>query len=164
MAKGKMAAPTLQSWEEVDRCLREIGECEIAVSTIQADMNIAINDVKERAVNLSDPLNDKIKRLTALVKEYAEHTKADMNGKSKLLNFGKVGFRQSSSVIVTPKMVDLVINNLKQFGMQDCISTKETINKEILEKYSDTDIAKVGASRKIKDNFFLETDKEKIRR
>ena len=162
MAK-KSAKPVLRSLEEADNCLREIAECQIAINTIEADMNISINNIKERAVKLSDPMKANIDMLTQQIKDYAEYTRADMTGKTVQLNFGKYGFRQSSSVSFPAKKTDMVLNNLKQFGMNDCINIKETINKEALERYKDEDIAKVGASRKIKDSFYLEADKTKIR-
>ena len=163
MKKGKNI-PVLQSWDEVDNCLREICECEIAISTITAEMNIAINDAKEKAKNLSDPLKKRADQLAVLIEAYVENARADMDGKTKVLNFGKVGFRQSSSISVPLRKQESIIKNLKEFGMVNCILTKETVNKEALEKYPDDDIAKVGASRKVEDRFFLEADREKIRR
>lgn len=161
--KSKNAEPALQSWDDVDRCLREIGECEIAMGEVEAEMNIAINDIKEKATRLAKPMQANIAKLEAMVKEFAEDAKADMDAKSKQLNFGRVGFRQSSSVSVPNKKIEAILKSLKKFGMDDCIIVKETVNKEILERYPDKDIAKVGAVRKAEDKFWLEADKEKIR-
>ncbi len=166
MARNKNMEPSLQSWDDVDKCLREIGECEIAITEIEADMNIAINEAKERADKLSKPMKESIDRLEALVKGFAEETKADMDGKSKQLTFGRVGFRLKSyvSVPTAKEKLEAVLKNLRKFNMDDCIVVKESVNKEVLEKYSDRDIAKVGASRKVEDKFWMETDREKIRR
>ena len=153
----------LGTWDDVDRCLRDIGECEIAINEVEAMMNITINGAKERAAKLAKPMQTRIKTLTVLVKAFVEDSKSDMGSKSKQLNFGRVGFRQSSSVTVPSKKMEAVLRNLKKFGMEDCISTKEILNKEALEKYSDSDIAKIGASRKVEDKFWLETDKERIK-
>jgi len=162
-AKLNATAFKLQSWEDVDKALREIAEAEIVLGDIEGQMNQRVNAAKEEAVNLAIPFQDRIKALTALVKSYAESQKAELDGKSRKLNFGSVGFRLSSSVSIAAKKVDIVLNNLKKFKMSDCITTKETINKEVLEKYSDKDIAKIGASRKRVDKFWLETDKEKVK-
>lgn len=163
MSAKKQTAFALKSWDDVDTALREIAEGEIILNDIEGQMNIAIAAAKEKAKKLANPTQARIKALTALVKAFVEAEKADLDGKSKQLNFGRVGFRQSSSVTVPPAKVDAILNNLKKFNMDDCISTKETVNKEALEKYSDETIAKVGASRKIEDKFWLETDKEKVR-
>jgi len=162
MAK-KEATPALQSWDEVDRALQEIGECQISISSIEAEMNISINDAKEKAAELAKPMSKRVAVLKAMVQEFAEGAKADIDGKTKVLNFGKVGFRKSSSVTVSTKKLDAILKNLKKFSMEDCISVKETVNKEVLEKYPDKDIAKIGATRKVEDKFFLETDLEKLR-
>ena len=153
----------IQNWDDVDKALLEIAESEITLTGIEAQMNIEINAAKEKATSLASPLQVKIKALETLVKSFVTSNKNDIDGKTKILNFGKVGFRQSSRVSVPIKIIDQIIQNLKNHGMQDCITTKETINKEVLEKYSDKDIAKVGASKKYEDKFFMETDKKKVR-
>ena len=152
----------LKNWDDVDRCLREICESELAIGEIEAQMNISINEAKEKASELAKPMQDKIKSLTALVQTFAEEEKSEMEGKTKQLNFGRVSFRQSSSITVPTKKLDLILRNLKKFGMDDCIAVKESVDKEALEKYSDLDIARVGASRTVSDKFKLETDKEKL--
>jgi len=157
-------SPTLQSWDDVDRALQEIGKYEIAINAIQIEMNISINDAKEKAANLVEPMNKQMTLLKAMIQEFTEGARADIEGKTKFLNFGKVGFRQSSSITVSAKKLDVILKNLKKFGMEDCIAVKETVNKEALKRYSDIDIAKVGVSRKVEDKFFLETDLEKLRR
>jgi len=156
--------PALHSWDDVDRALREMGECEIAVSTIQADMNIAITAAKEKATNLAAPMTKRVNALKALIQDFAEGAKGSLEGKSKALTFGKVGFRQSSRVSLPTMKIATIIANLKKFGMGDCIVTKESVSKEALEKYPDKDIVRVGASRKVEDKFFLEPDLEKLRR
>ncbi|MCL2188468.1 MAG: host-nuclease inhibitor Gam family protein [Defluviitaleaceae bacterium] len=161
MAKVKL--PSLQNWDEVDDCLREICEVGIAISTITADMNIAINDAKEVAKGLSDPLEKRKEQLAATVKSFVEAERANMEGKTKTLNFGKVGFRQSSSVSVPTSKLNSILKNLRDFGMVDCIAVKETVNKEVLEKYTDDEIASVGATRKVEDKYFMEIDVTKIK-
>lgn len=161
--KSKKAEPTLATWDDVDRCLREIGECEIAMGEIEAEMNIAINEAKEKAAKMGKPIQTNLVKLEAMVREFVEEQKAEMDAKSKQLNFGRVGFRQSTSVSIPTKKLDSIIKNLKKFGMEDCIITKETVNKEVLVRYPEKDIAKVGAARKVEDKFWLEADREKIR-
>lgn len=161
--KAKETLKELQSWDEVDRVLQETLESEIAITEIEAMMNLTINEAKEKATLLSKPLKEKIKNNTTLIKSYTEAYRSELDGKSKRLNFGKVGFRQSSSVTVPKAKLDSVLKMLKALDMFDCINTKETINIEVLEKYPEEEILKTGATKTTKDNFYLETDKEKIR-
>jgi phage host-nuclease inhibitor protein Gam len=161
MAKNSDFA--LNSWDDVDRCLREIAECEITLGGIEAQMNMTINEAKEEAARLAKPMQTRVTTLTALVKAFVEDNRANIEGKTKALNFGRVGFRQRSRVSIPTKKISAIMKNLRNHGMDDCISVKETINKEVLEKYPDEDIAKVGASRKVEDRFWMETDKTKVK-
>ena len=158
-----MKGMELKNWDDVDMALRLKGECELGIDTIEADMNMRINDIKQESEKLAKPLKEKIKLLEGQIKEYAEENKTDIEGRTKNLTFGKVGFRLSSSVAVPTKKLSKIIDNLRKFGMENCIKITETVNKEILETYSDKDIAKVGAARKVEDKFWCEADKEKIR-
>ena len=51
----------LNSWDDVNKSLKIIGECEIAISTIEAEMNLKINDAKTEADKLIKPLKEQIK-------------------------------------------------------------------------------------------------------
>ena len=165
MAKRKNAAPVreLASWDEVDRALREICECEIGIEKLESDMNMKINDAKAEAEKLGKPLKTAIGILTEQIQSFVEGSRAEMEGKSKFLNFGTVGFRQSTSISYSTKKTEKIIEALKQFGMLNCITVKETINKEALKLYPERDIVKVGAAKKVEDRFYCETDHEKLK-
>lgn len=153
----------LKSWDEVNKSLKTIGECEIAISTIEAEMNLKINDAKTEADKLIKPLKEQIKTAKEQVEGFTEEHKADIEGKTKQLTFGRCGFRQSTTVSVPTKKIEKIIANLKKFGMENCIKISETVNKDVLSTYSDKDIAKVGATKKVEDKFWCEADLEKIR-
>lgn len=164
MARSKKTStPTLKSWDEVNEGLRKYRICEIELALIDAEMNIATTAIKEQAENQAASYKAEMEGIKATIEEFVDFNLADLDGKSKKFTFGKIGFRQSSKITWPTKKTDAVLHNLKQLGMDDCIKRpKETIDREILAKYSDDTIAKAGASRKIKDNFFLETDKEQL--
>lgn len=151
----------LKTWEEVDLTLKEIAEYEMKIEKIQADMNQNIHDVKLDAEMKAKPLQDKIEMLGLYVKDFVEENKAELNGKTKTLNFGKTGFRLSTKLVI--RKAESILENLKRFKMQDCINTKETINKDVLKKYSEEDIIKVGASLKKEDVFWYETEREELK-
>lgn len=162
MAKEKNTLKIL-SWEDVNRYLKLKGECEISIDTIEAEMNLKINDAKSEADKLAKPLKDKVKEIEEELASFTEEHKAEIEGRTKELTFGRVGFRIVNSVTVPSKKLDKIIENLKKFGMEKCIDIKETVNKNILATYSDKDIAKVGASKKVADKFWCEADREKVR-
>ncbi|SKC68510.1 host-nuclease inhibitor Gam family protein [Maledivibacter halophilus] len=153
--------PVLKSWDDVNLNLKEIAECEIEIEKIQGEMNRRISDVKLEAEMDAKPYKESIKTLEKQVKNFVESNRADLKGKTKFLNFGKTGFRKSTKIVL--RKVDNIIRNLKSFGMVDCIKIKESVNKDVLKKYTDADIAKIGASKKVEDVFWYEVDKEKLK-
>ncbi len=85
--------------------------------------------------------------------------------KSKALYFGVIGYRKSSKIILPragAKLAEIIIR-LRARGMHDCIVTKpESIDKDALKKYSEQEIADVGARLDTKDAFWYEVDKTKV--
>lgn len=162
MAKEKSNI-MISTWDDVNRYLKLKGECELSVDSIEGEMNLKINDAKLQAEKLAKPLKEKIKEIDSAISGFTEEKKAEIEGRTKVLTFGKVGFRLSSSISVPSKKLGKIIENLKKFGMENCINITETVNKDVLATYSDKDIVKVGASKKVEDKFWCEADKEKIR-
>lgn len=153
----------LQSWTDADRSMKKLAECALALDTIEAEMNMKINDAKEEAKKLAAPLQIVIAEQERLLQDFTEGHRAELDGKSKQLTFGQVGFRQTTSVSVPSKKLEKVLENLKKFGMENCIKVTESVNKNVLATYAAKDIAKVWASVKTTDKFFCEPDKEKVR-
>jgi len=138
--------PVLKSWDEVDLHFKEIGECEMAIERIEAEMNEKIQDIKLEAEIAAKPLKERIEKLGREVKEFVELNRGEIKGKTKVLNFGRTGFRQSTKIIV--RSVQAVINALKARRMDDCIIVKESVNKDRLREYPDEVIAAVGAAKR----------------
>jgi phage host-nuclease inhibitor protein Gam len=154
-------APTLKNWDDVNLNMKEIGECQMEIDKIEAEMNAKISDIKLEAEMEAKHYKESIKKLELQIKDFVEMSKAELDGKSKVLNFGKTGFRKSTKIVT--RGVNKIIKNLKAFNMKDCIKIKESINKDVLKKYSDEDIAKVGAMKKVEDVFWYEVDREKLK-
>lgn len=150
----------LKNWDDVDITLKEIAECELEIEKITTEMNEKIHDIKLEADMKAKPYQERIERLGLYVKAFVEDNKAELDGKTKQLNFGKTGFRLSTKLVL--RKVDKIIENLKKFKMEDCIKVKESVNKEVLKKYPESDIIKVGGTLKKEDVFWYETEREKL--
>mgnify|MGYP005841315775 CR=1 FL=1 len=161
MARVRIEEAKLKSWEDVDLNLKEIAECEMAIEEVETDMNKKISDLKLDAAVKAKPYQDRIKKLELEIKEFTEQNKSDIKGKTKFMDFGKVGFRQSTKVVL--KNILSTIANLKARNMTDCINVTEAVNKERLREYPDEVIVAVGATKKTEDVFWYETDKEKLK-
>ena len=157
--RKRMEDPVLRDWNEVDSALKAIAEAENQIAILESSMNIQINALKEGFAEKAEPYKEAIKKYEVMIKEYVSENKGDLSGKSKELNFGKVGFRFSTKVSL-PKKLDKLIQTLRKHGMEDCITVKETVNKDVLKTYDEKDIIKVGATLKKEDTFWYETKKE----
>ncbi|MEF2968335.1 host-nuclease inhibitor Gam family protein [Paenibacillus sp. M1] len=159
-------APALKSWDDVDLTLKEIGECQLAVERIEAEMNAKISDIKLSAEMEAKPHKERIKLLELQMKEFIDENRDDLgNRKTKEINFGRAGYRKSTKIGLPRAAAKLaeVIRRIKEFGMTDCIvQPPEKIDKDNLKKYPESDILKVGATLTIDDIFWYEVDREKL--
>lgn len=105
MARKRMEDPSLKSWDEVNAALKLIRDNEIELELIEADMGKKIADIKEQAAEQAVPYRDDIKKLELQVKEFVTLNKAELKGKSREMDFGKVGFRMSTKLML-PKQVE----------------------------------------------------------
>lgn len=156
----------LKTWEDVDNALKEIAENELDIIDLEGEMNKQIQGIKQIAALEVKPYHDRIDALGKEIKLFVEDHRAELDGKTKFMNFGKTGYRFSTSVSL-PKAKDKlasIIKMLKSKKMNDCIIVTETVNKDVLRKYPEDEIVKIGASLKKVDTFWYETDKEKLQR
>lgn len=158
--------PALKNWEDVDMNFKEMGEYQLQLEQIEADMNQKISDLKLEAEMQAKPLKDSIKVLERQIKDYAEANRDELGSKkTKFVNFGKLGFRKSTKIKLpraANKLLE-VIKRLRSYGMTDCvIQPPEKIDKDALKKYPEADILKVGATLDVDDTFWYEVDREKL--
>ena len=166
MARKRVDTDVLISWNDVSGALATIGGIDRDVQKIEIEMQQKIDAAKAAAAEASQPLLEQKARIEAQVAAFADAHRDDLGDrKSKTLYFGKVGYRKSSKVILpraAAKRAEVVIR-LRARGMHDCIIVKpEAIDKDVLKKYPEKEIADVGARLDVKDAFWYEIDKEHL--
>lgn len=161
MARKRVTEPQLRSWEEVDECLKAMGDAEDQISVIEAQMNAAIAEAKKEASEKAAEYKELIKQNEGKIKEFTTVNKEELKGKSRQLTFGAVGFRQSTKLLL-PQDTGEVIVRLRENGMVDCINVKETINKDTVKNYPEEEILKIGGYLQRTDTFWYETDKDHL--
>ncbi len=62
--------PKLSSWEDVDLCMKEICECEMAIEKQEAELTQKIQDLKLEAEDNAKPFQKRLAELAADIKEY----------------------------------------------------------------------------------------------
>jgi phage host-nuclease inhibitor protein Gam len=160
MARYKPSPKKLESLEDVDDTLREIGLLEREIESLDAEAQKRIGDIKREAAEQGEPHRKRIAELSAKVGAFAEYNKGELfkDRKSIELSFGVFGFRKTTSIHVKKTTIDL----LRRIGMTDCIRVKEEADKERLSDLDDEVLSSVDAIRKSSDTFFCEPNREEI--
>lgn len=156
----------LSSWDDVDLCLAELAEKQRAIELIEAAMQQDIDNLKLSAEIKADPEKKRIEHLEKQIMLFSDAHTEDLDGKkTKVLTFGKLGYRKSTKVKLPKAAAKIaeIIKELRKKGMTDCIvSPPEKIDKEKMKKYSATDITDTGAGLEVKDVFWYEPDRTKL--
>lgn len=78
MARRKVtAAPVLSDWAAVDQALRDIRECQHALTELAVDRDRRLDSIKNEYAKTALPLQNRIKRLESDVKDYRAPFTAD---------------------------------------------------------------------------------------
>lgn len=167
MARMKVTPPQpFASWEETDEALRQIGEAQRAIEAEEHKMQAAIDLAKEQAAAASLPYLELIRSLEPRLNAFCDVNRDAMGArKSKELNYGILGYRKSTKVVLPrgAAKVAKIINKLRGRGMTDCIITPAArIDKDALKKYPPNDIIDIGASLDVTDSFWYEVKREEI--
>lgn len=161
MARRKVtAAPVLADWAAVDGALRDIRECEHALTELGVDRDRRIDNIKEEYSKMALPLQNRIKKLEDDVKAYADAHRAELTGKSRTLNFGTVGYRISSRLILPASKAAEAIAALKALGRKEFIKTTETLDRAALSRQPVELLNQIGAYIQQRDEFYYDVSGE----
>ena len=160
--KPEIKTKKIESVADANDVMKEIGLLEIELAEIENETKEKIIRIKDEGQLKATPLQQKIEELSSSIGIYAEYNKNELfnDKKSIELTFGTFGFRKSTSISVKKTTLEL----LKDLKMFKHIRIKEEPNKDTLSDLSDEELMKVDASRKVVDDFFVETNKESIKK
>ena len=161
MARKKVVTePALKSWQAVDDALRDIRECQHALTELAVEQARRIDAVKEECKNNALPLNNRVKRLEADIKDFVDAHRSELTGKSRTLTFGTVGYRLSSNLKLNLSDAD-TIAMLEAMGRTEFIQVTKKLDKVALKKQSSEFLDKIDAWVKTTDGFSYDvTDPE----
>ena len=161
MARKRLSATTLESWSDVDACLKAIGEVDRELGLIEAAQQEQIDALKSATKAAAEPLQAKKAGLELAIQQYAEANRAEfIKAKTRELTFGTVGFRLSTRVVI--KNLGNTLQALKDFGLTGCIRIKEECDKEAMKNLPLEQLHAVGAALKQEDAFGYEIKRELI--
>ena len=160
MGRYKPTPEKLESLEDADNALRNIGLLERELEAIDADAQKQIGEIKAAAAKKGEPLRARISETSGKLKVYADYHRAELfkDRKSIELTFGIFGYRKSTSISVRKTTVDL----LEKLGLGRYIRIDKNPDKEAMKEMDDEALAQVDSVRKVKDDFFCEPNREEV--
>lgn len=161
MARKRIEGTQLQSWDDVDATLAEIGRADRELKLIEGAANEKIEEVRAAMKVSAQPVLDRKAALELAVKEYCDANRTEFaKVKTKTLTFGEVGYRLSTKIMI--KRVAETLQALKDLAFTTCIRTKEEPDKEIMKTLTDEQLAEVGAARKVENVFGYTINQERL--
>ena len=161
MARRKVTeAPALTDWAAVDSALRDIRECQHALTELSVDRDRRIDAVKDEYSKMALPLQNRIKKLEGEVKVYVDAHRAEMTGKSRTLNFGTVGYRISSKLVLPATKAAEAIAALKALGHKEFVKTTEALDRAALSRQPAEFLEQIGAYIRQSDEFYYDVSGE----
>jgi phage host-nuclease inhibitor protein Gam len=152
---------SIKSLEEADKILQEMCEIEAAIEAVDNQANEEIAAIKKAASEEGKPLRDRYKSCVKAMEAYATYFRGEIFKDKKSLDrtFGSFGFRKAPDSISTTKETAEL---LEKHGLKQYIRVKIEPDKEAMLQLDDDTLQKVGAARKVKEDFFVETKRELV--
>ncbi|MBQ7619008.1 MAG: host-nuclease inhibitor Gam family protein [Treponema sp.] len=156
----KPSMAKLESLDDVNLALRDIGLAEKELEAIDNEANKRIAEIKTETAKEGEKLRSRIQDLSAKIAAFAEYNKAELfkDNKSVELSFGKFGWRKTTKISVKKTTLEL----LKKMKLFQYIRCKEEPDKNAMTELTDDALLQVDACRKITDDFFCEADTEEV--
>jgi phage host-nuclease inhibitor protein Gam len=160
MARLKPQVGKIETLDQANMVLKEIGLLERELEAIDAEAHRLIADIKADAAKKGEGIRKRIADDSALLGAYAEYNRDELfkDRKSVTLSFGTFGYRKSTSISVKKTTLEL----LKKLKLDKYIRVYEEPDKEAMADLDDETLAQLDSVRKVKNAFFCEADKDEI--
>jgi phage host-nuclease inhibitor protein Gam len=160
--KAKVPAMVISSWQEADAALASLAGARQAQARIAAEAERQIAEVTTCATAAAAGHAENEKAILAGLEAFTKAHETELEGRSKRLPHGVVGLRKATKIALF-RTVKFVLDALKAEGLTNCIRTKEEIDKEALDKFSEADLKTFGCRRNETDNFYVELDEVTVK-
>ena len=153
---------TLTSWDGVNNAFRRLGEIEILCQEVDGRMTLEINEIRDRYVREYGLLAEERAIIEADISAYVEANKTEfLKIRSRTLDFGTVAFRVTKKIVL--RNTKAVVAAIKAAGWTQYLRVKEEPDKEALDGLSDTELARIGVTRKTEDRLRIEPNIERLK-
>lgn len=147
----------IESFSDIDAALKRVCELSVGIEKINGEVTLECNRIKESRKNEIERLGNEKQFIEQQITLFCEENKHEfVDKRSKEFTFGEIGYRISKSVSI-PRIkakVEALLSAIKAYGLaKECITYEEKPNKEALAELDDSDLARLGIKRVVKDNF-----------
>jgi len=160
--RKRISSPVqIQSLDEANAALSEIGKLILQLESIDGDADQKIGEIRDEAASKGEKLRDRIEELDNALALFGEYNKAELfkDKKSLELSYGLIGFRQSSKISIKKTTLEKI---KAVFPDKGGIRIKEEVDKEALKDWTAPELAAVDAKKVVEDTFFREVNREQI--
>lgn len=167
MARIKPMTGKLESLEDVNLALRDIGLAERELTQIDTEAHKKIAEVKTAAAEKGEALRKRIAELSTKIQAYSDYNRDELfkDRKTVELSFGIFGYRKSTKISVKKTTLELLKTLAeKKRSLLKCVRIKEEVDKDELGKLDNETLLQVDAVRKTSDDFFCEANTEEVNR
>lgn len=159
-----MAKHEIETWDDIDLALRDLGFIQIEIEKQEARMTKKIDAIKEEYKQL---LEDKHASADAMVKQitaFAKKNREDFGGRqTRKLNFGEIKFRSGKDSLVFIREEEDIAEALLRMGKTECVKILKKVIKNALQEFSEAALKKLGIKKEAgKTTWTITPYREKI--
>lgn len=158
----KKIEQVIGSWDEADRLLREMAECQSRIDAANRFANDRIREITDELQRETATDAERSKMIRLALEQFAETHRDELDGKSKTLAAGVIGFRLTPPALKCAKGItwDDLTNTLIRMKRDDLvIYAAPKPDKEAIKKLAGDDpraFNKLPVEIVQKDEFFAE--------
>jgi phage host-nuclease inhibitor protein Gam len=164
MARKRLESP-IEDWTAADEVVRKIGQIDREIKAEEAELQKTINEAKAKTAKAVKTKGDQRKMLLLQLAVFAAaHPEEFKKAKTKKLNFGSLGYRWSSKVVLPSGKgaAAKLVADLEALGLKDCVRIKKSPDKDKIKALDAATLAQLGVRLDEKDTFWCEPDLVKI--
>ncbi len=145
-------------WNDADGVLAQLAALHRQCTVLEASRDEVIQQARDHYKASVTPIEDQIERLEAELHRFTLTHQEELDGRSKKLEHGRLGFRLVKKLIV--RKIETAVNWLLETKRMKYLRVDYELNKEALAEAPDDVLRACGARVKPRDQFFYEIDGE----
>jgi len=157
----KTTAPALRSWAGVDDALHRIRELDALIVREEAAKDAHLREVQAKYDAVIIPRIEQRDALGRALEAFVKVHQDDLEGRSRRLNHGIVGYRKGQRAVRTLKgwTLQKALEALLNAGKRSWIAIKKSVDKEAILKSDppQAELDKFGLEIKQEERFYYET-------